>query len=346
MHIAKEFKIGIFAIITIAIFIFGFNYLKGKNILDRNNLFLIEYDNVDQLQNSSPVLVNGFHVGMVKSIYLKPSDYTKIVVEIEVLKEVKLPKTTLAEIFSTGMMGGKAINLKFNGLCSGEDCAKSGDYFTGTTKGLLASMMTVDQLEDYTNVLRTGVTQLLDTLSANLKNKDNEVGNSLRDLQASLQNLRSTTSTLDKLMSGSKNDIALTLDNLETISSVIRANTDQIKSIIANAEAFSGQLKSVDLPGTAAETKIAITHLKTTLTTADKALRDIGTITEKIKNSEGSLGMLVNDKSLVQNLESTARNLDLLLQDLRLNPKRYTRILSKRQIPYQLPAIDPAKSGN
>lgn len=342
---SREIKIGIFAAIAIAIAIIGYNYLKGKNLLGQNNTFFIEYGNVDQLQNSAPVLVNGLGVGMVKNIYLKPDDYTRIVVEIEVTKDVRIPKNTVAEIIATSIMGGKSINLKFEGVCSGEDCAKSGDYLAGVTKGLLDSMVGLDKLEDYTDVLRVGVTKMLDTISSQLKDKDNEVGKSLKDLQLTLQNLRSTTGQLDQMIAASKGDIIKILDNFEVISTSIKDQSDQIKNIISNADTFTGQLKDMDLKTTSNEANLAIANLKNTLATADKALADIAAITTKIKKGEGSLGLLINDKAFHENLNSALNNLELLLQDVRLNPKRYTRILSRKQIPYEKPQQDPGLEG-
>lgn len=342
---AREIKIGLFAIVAIVIAIVGYNFLKGKNLLDANNVFLAEYSNVDQLQISAPVLLSGLQVGMVKDIYLKKDDYSVIIVEIEVKKEIKIPKNALAQIISTGLMGGRSVNLKFEGICSGEDCAKNGDHLRGETKGFLDSMVGTDKLTQYTDTIRSGVTKILDTISVRLKRNDNEVGKSLEDLQVTLQNLRSTTTQLDQIVRSSKNEIVTTLDNLEAITATIRASNEQIKSIIDNTEKFSGQLKDVDLKNTADEARAAIANLKTTLATTDKTLAEATEMIRKIKNGEGTLGLLVSDKKLYENLQSTSKNLDLLLQDVRLNPKRYTRILSRKQIPYQAPAVDPAETG-
>ncbi|HMR43969.1 MAG TPA: hypothetical protein PKC40_09050, partial [Saprospiraceae bacterium] len=110
-------------------------------------------------------------------------------------------------------------------------------------------------------------------------------------------------------------------------------------------DTFTGQLKDMDLKTTSNEANLAIANLKNTLATADKALADIAAIATKIKKGEGSLGLLINDKTFHENLNSALTNLELLLQDVRLNPKRYTRILSKKQIPYQKPQQDPGLNG-
>jgi phospholipid/cholesterol/gamma-HCH transport system substrate-binding protein len=309
-------------------------------------LYYIVYENVEQMQTSAPVLVNGLVVGAVRDIYLKPDDYTKIIVEIEVNKIIKVPKNAIAQILTTSIMGGKAVNLFFENVCDGDDCAKNGDYLTGETKGLLDSMVGVDKVDDYMTALQKGVDRMMDSLSYSLKNKDNEVGKSLRDVQATLVHLRATSANLDQLLATSKGNITQTLDHLEAITATIRTSNDAIKTIFANTEAFSGQLKDMDLKGTTAEAKAAIANLKTTLATTDKTLAEVSGLIQKVRAGEGTLGKLLNDKTLYDNLNTTSHNLDLLLQDVRLNPKRYTRILSRKQIPYQAPVNDPVKEKN
>jgi phospholipid/cholesterol/gamma-HCH transport system substrate-binding protein len=206
-------------------------------------------------------------------------------------------------------------------------------------------MVGIDKVDDYMAALQRGVNMIMDSLSTGLKDKDNEVGKSLRDVQATLVHLRTTSANLDQLLAVSKGNITQTLDHLEAITATIRTSNDAIKTIFANTEAFSGQLKDMDLKGTTAEAKAAIANLKTTLATTDKTLAEVSGLIQKVRAGEGTLGKLLNDKTLYDNLNTTSHNLDLLLQDVRLNPKRYTRILSRKQIPYQAPVNDPAKEG-
>ena len=339
---SREVKVGLFAIIALTIAYLGYNFLRGKDLFSSNNLFFIEYSNVDQLQTGAPVLVNGLSVGSVKEVYLKPDDYNLILVEIEVRGDVNVPKTTLAEIVPTGLMGGKGIQLTFNGSCSGPDCALSGEHLNGAVKGLLDSYVGVKKLEEYTDVVQVGLTKVVDSLSNQLSQEDNQVGNSMRDLQATLQNLKNTTGQLNSMLAGSKNDIAMTMSNMTAISENLKQQNSQINAIIANAATFTGQLKGVDLAKTTNGANEAIASLETTLATADKAMTDLSALVNKVNNGSGTMSLLMNNPDLYNKLSSTSANLDFLLQDVRLNPKRYTRILKRKQIPYVKPEDDPA----
>lgn len=340
---AREIKIGIFTIVAIAILVVGYNYLKGKDLLSRTNTYYVEYTNVDQLQNSAPVLVNGLRVGMVQDVYLKPDDYSRIIVVLEVDNSIRIPKDAVAEILSTGLMGGKAVRLVFESLCEGDNCAQTGDYLKGVTKGLLDSMVGTDKVDEYLDVISKGVNDMVDSLSRGMEEGNSEVAKTFQDLQETIANLRSTTGRLDGLLARSGDQIVGTMDNLEKLTAGLRSRTEEIQRIIANADTLSGNLADLDLKGTSEQAGEAIANLKKTLASADEALSGVKSITDKINNGEGTLGMLIQDEALYRNLNKTTRDMDLLLQDVRLNPKRYTRFLSKKQIPYELPEEDPAR---
>lgn len=335
----RELKIGIFTVIAIIIAIFGYNFLKGKDVFAENNIYYIEYSNVNQLQTGAPVLINGLQVGSVLSVYLKAEDYKKIIVEIEVKRELKIPKTTFAVIESTGLMGGKAVNLVFENYCK-ENCANSGDYLTGGTKGFLGSMLAADDVKDYTRALGQGVGEIFDSLKMELNKEDSEVGKSLNDIAITLENLKRTTAELDRMMSASRKSIVVTMENLAAITGGIKEKNEQIQHILENVDTFTAQLTAMDLPNTMQNANGAIDKLTGTMSSADKAIADLDVVLTKIKNGEGTLGQIVNDKELYNRLNSASKNLDLLLEDIRLNPKRYTRILSKKQIPYEEPEKD------
>ena len=339
---SREVKIGLFAVIALTIAYLGYNFLRGKDLFSSNNLFYIEYTNVDQLQTGAPVLVNGLSVGSVKEIYLKPEDYNLIMVEIEVRGDVNVPKKSMAEIVPTGLMGGKGIQLIFNGRCAGEDCALSGEYLDGSVKGLLDSYVGVKKLQEYTDVVQVGLTKVVDSLSTQLGKEDNEVGNSMRDLQSTLQNLKYTTGQLNQMLAGSKGDIAATMANMAAISENLKQQNAQINTIMSNTAAFTSQLKGVNIGKTTEGANNAIASLETTLATADKAMKDLSGLVNKVNNGSGTMSLLMNNPDLYNKLSSTSENLDYLLQDVRLNPKRYTRILSRKQIPYKKPESDPA----
>jgi len=339
---SREVKIGLFAVIALTIAYLGYNFLRGKDLFSSNNLFYVEYKNVDQLQTGAPVLVNGLAVGSIKEVYLKPDNYSLIMVEIEVRGDLNVPVGSVAEIVPTGLMGGKGINLLFNGTCVSPNCAKSGSTLNGEVKGMLDSYVGVEKLTEYTGTLQNGLKNVVDSLSYELKKEDNEVGNSMRDLQATLQNLNALTGQLNSMLAGSKNDIATTMSNMATISENLKQQNAQINTIMANTASFTGQLSKMDLAKTTNGANQAMASLETTLATADQAMKEMASLMNKVSSGTGTMSLMMNNPDLYNKMVSTSENLDYLLQDVRLNPKRYTRILKRKQIPYEKPENDPA----
>ncbi|MDH3651763.1 MAG: MlaD family protein, partial [Saprospiraceae bacterium] len=117
---SREIRIGLLTIVAIAVLIWGYKYLLGQNLLKASNKYYIEYSNIDKLKPSDPVSINGFDVGTVQDIYLKPEDMKTIIVVIDVKSEVKLPPDTEAHLFNNGMMGSKAIRLEYEGVCAAD----------------------------------------------------------------------------------------------------------------------------------------------------------------------------------------------------------------------------------
>ena len=348
----NETKIGILAIIALSILIWGYKFLKGQNILSASTSIYAEYEHVQQLQNSAGIFINGFQVGVVKDIYLKPDDMKTIVVSMSIDRGVKIPKNAYATIISTSVMGGKAIRLDFDGPCSGDNCADNGDYLNGRIQGFLASVVgEPEELDVYVDKVTKGLSTALDTLSAEISdpNSDSAIAKSAQDIQAILANLNATTSKLNHFLSNSTAKMNSVLKNLESISANIAAGNNDIKTTMGNMATFSDQLKTMDLNATLSKTNkvmdnsaASIEKLSGTLQSADKAVAELSGIMTKMKAGEGTLGQLLVDEDLYTNLEKSTRQLELLLQDFRLNPKRYTRILSKKQIEYKKPQVDPA----
>lgn len=341
---ARETKIGLLAIISIGLVVWGFMFLKGKNLLTTDKVFYAVYDNVDQLLISNPVLINGYQVGLVTAVYQQPSDLQKIVIEMTVNKSVKLPKNTAAEIITTSVMGGKAVNLVYEGTCLDSDCAASGDTLIGVTRDLITSMVGVDNLKSIFETIEK-VNALLDTITGQATTGDGSFQTSISDIQGILGNLNSTTARLDRLMATSTGSITNSLKNVESITGNLQENNGQIASILANVDSLSAQLKEADLGATVKGANATIEQLQGSLTKIDEAVKGLNDILNQLKTDEGTLGMLINDKELYDNLNSAIKNVELLMQDVRLHPKRYTRILSKKEKPYEKPEDDPAFEG-
>ncbi len=339
----KETKVAIFSIITVALAIWGYKYLKGFNILSKNLVVYATFQRVDGLRVSTPILVHGLQVGLVSDIFQSPDDPNIITAEMHLDKGTTVPKTAIAAIVSDGPMGGTHIDLVFKGNCYGSDCVQDGGYLKGLTKGLLASMVTPEEVRLYVDQLNAGLKDMLDTLSDRLKNSE-EINKSVQDARITLANLHRTTDRLDKVMANSAGSVERSIKNIETITSNLKESNQQIKTILSNTEDITNDIKEADVQKLVGETKVTMQKMQSTLASSDKAIADLSALLQSLKSGDGALPMLLNDKEFAANLGVTVKNLDYLLRDLRLHPERYRRVLSKKKLKYEFDPLetDPA----
>lgn len=332
---SNEVKIGILAIVTLALSLWGYQFIMGRNALVSSNIFYVEYANVNQLQKGTPVTISGYQVGVVADIYLKPNDpELHVIVMLDMNKDVNVPKDTKATIVSTGFMGAKAIQLEYSQPCMPPNCAQSGDYLQGETKGLLKSMMGPDDAEQYVDILKSGLQEVIDTLNKEFLSEDSNspIALSIRDLQASMGNLKSSTSQLDQILRKSSGDIEGTMKNLNAITGTLKANNDKIKNILANAENLTGDLAEADLQKTLAEVKTAIGSLNTTLNSADSAIQGVTQTVSKLNQGEGTIGKMLQDDALYYELKTMSSSIDSLVTDIQERPYRYMPLKSRRKV--------------
>ncbi|MFK8103885.1 MAG: MlaD family protein [Saprospiraceae bacterium] len=335
---SNEVKIGILAIVAISLSIFGYKFLKGQNILTSSNIIEVEYNKIDQLAISAPVLINGFQVGVISNIYLKPTDVEKIIVVLNIRKDVKIHKDAIAEIYSPSVMGGKAIQIVNNDLCSGADCAQG--TIQGVTKGLMASMIGDENMDRYIGSLSTEFGEIMDTLNNKLSDPNGKgLARSFRNLDASLANLRSTTENIDRLVGRSTGKVGNILGNLESMTQSLTASNEDIRNLIKNASQFSAQLNDVDLGktmtkanGTIDNADVAIQKLQQTLEKSNEAMAEINALVKKVNNGEGTLGLLVNDQELYNSLTKTSNQLDAFLKDFKDRPYRYVPFKGRKRV--------------
>jgi len=349
----KEVKIGILAVIALLVVIFGLKFLKGQNAFSSKQTFYADFADVNKLTVGTPILIHGFQVGSVVDIYLKPSDPQLVEIELQVNKDIKVPKTAAVEIRDVGVMGAKAIFLTYD-IKALNDLAKSGDFLKGKTKGMLGSMLgDPAELQTYLTGIQQGAGGIMDTVVDYFKRLDHTqgVGLALTNLQHTIESLRLITGELNVLLHNSNSNLQATFANLNGITGNINNKNKEIASLLENLNSISGQMKSAGLDNTIQNANTTITtlndrmtDLKTTLDNIDNAINGITTVMNKVNKGDGTLGKLVNDNDLYLNLERTSKQLDLLMQDLRLNPKRYVNVsvFGKKQKDYNVPENDPA----
>ncbi len=331
---SNETKIGLLAIVAIAISIWGYKYILGTNLLSSSNVFYAEYDNVDGLTASSPVNINGLQVGTVKSLTLKPENL-RIVAELDIRNDIIVPKEAIAAITTTSVMGGKAVVLEFDKPCSGNTCAQSGDYLDGKVKGMLESMVGEVDVDSSIDKLKESALEISDTLMS----PNSDIGKSLQDLRLTMQNLKQTTDQLNRLMSNSQPKINSILSNLDGLSTSLNQSNADIQRVMSNAAAFTDDLKKADISGTVAnanqaigKTGAALTELKSTIQSANKAVDGIQTFVNTLNTSDGTLGKLIQSDELYNNLDKTLKSVEKLSTDLQDKPYRYVPFKSKRRV--------------
>lgn len=351
MKISNEFKIGLMAILVIALSVWGYTFLRGKNMLKAANIYYVRYTNIDQLAKSSPVLIRGYQVGTVSDIQLD-DDLTSIVATLDIERGIKIPKDAEAMIVNVSIMGGKAVELRVKGACTGDQCAQPGDFIEGRVKGLFDSLL--DKGEDGTlEKAKSTISDILKTLGDSLTSSKsgNELAKTFNNLSGLIENLSSITGTLENSMGKYDRHISASLQNVEAITGVLARNQEKIGKAIANLESLSRQLDEANLGATAksanklmTDAQVTVKELNTTVAEAKTSFTKLSNIMSDVQAGKGTLGKLLKDEKLYAHTLATTRNLELLLQDFRLNPKRYVNVsvFGKKQKDYMVPEDDPA----
>lgn len=351
--LSNETKIGILAIAAIALAIFGFKYLKGINVLKTSRTFKVRYENVDQLRTSAPVFVSGLQVGMVKQLYVDPKDGKTIIAELNIDTDIDIPKDAVATIVGLTLMGGKAIRLDNTHPCEGDGCARSGDFLTGAQDSFIGTLVgDPSELDPYFERMRIGLGSVVDSLAD--PNDPKGIGRSIVALNRSLENIALLTGKLNVFLDRTTSGFAATANNTAEITRGLRDSNKDIAATLANFSAISAQLKNANLDqgaqkaATALDTLVyAMNDLRQTLSVTESALSRVDTLAQGLSSGKGTAGKLLTDEALYNNLVDATRHLELLTQDLRLNPKRYTTVKLKvfgknKTKAYANPLDDPA----
>lgn len=294
---------GILASVAITVLILGYSFLKGMDLFSRDNEFYAVYPNIDGLTESKPVLVNGFKIGRVSKLTLAPNG--QIVAEFQINPDYKIPKNTTARLESTDLLGGKAIVFE---LGNSNSYAADGDTLTAfIQEGFMDQVKPIQKKADQ---IASRMDSILESINHTLNPKfQKNFDRSFESIANTLENLEHTSKKVNGLMDSESEKIAGILSNLESISANFKNNNQKISSIVANFEKISDET--------------AKANIGQTLSNAGQAVADLQTVISKINSGQGSLGLLVNDKQLYDNLAHAAENLDKLMIDLKAHPKRY-----------------------
>lgn len=350
----KEIRIGALAVIAIIGLIWGYKFVKGENLFSSSTTLLTKFDDVTLLSVSSPVFIRGLKVGTVTNIRLDEEDLTKMIVEFAIEGDYKIPKNAVVFMKSEGLVGGNVLAIDFDNLCTGPDCVEDRDFIKSKTFGIISSLVGEEEMENIAGTLKESVQGVMSELGN--PNSDAALDKTIRDLSTTMDNLAKMTAQTNKLLVNTNASITKTMSNMSKITSNLVENNDKITSILTNLNETTRQLNAAGVDKLVDNTNVTIAQAATTLKGLDATLAKANTsftelsdILNTVKNGDGSLTQLMNDKQLYNNLESTSKNMSLLLQDLRLNPSRYVKVSvfgGKNKDEYVKPANDPAFKEN
>ena len=293
--LSKELRIGMLVVISIVVLVWGINYLKGSNLFDSSRTLYALYGNIGGLQEGSSITVNGFKVGVVKKISLLTDKNYSLLVALSIEDNINIPSNSVSKIVNEDIMGSKGISLV---LGDSNINAEQGDT--------LASNMDRSLKEEVNK-------QILP-----LKNKAEQLIGSIDSIVTVITSVLSKDAreSLTKSLVSLDNTFTTMSQTMTKVNKIVDQNDERISSIIKNLEANNDEITNILKNFSELSDDIAKSNIKTTLASLNE-------ISKKISDSEGSLGMFINDKDLYLNLEKSSKELEALIKDIKLNPKRY-----------------------
>ena len=299
MKLSYEIKTAILVLSGIVLFIIGFSYLKSNDVFVSDRVFYAVYDDVEGVSKGTPVTISGFNVGSVQDIKFYKNT-SKLLLKFRVENDFTFSKNSVAQIYETGLIGGKALSVipKY-----GEQLAKNGD----TLKSSIAPGLT-ELVNDKLSPLQEKIESMVVSADSVLLSLNSVLNNEAKlEIQSSITNFSSTITDLKSSAS--------TLDNM------LNTNKNQINNIISNVNETSNELSNLS---------IVVDNLTQSSNSIEK-------IVNEISNGDGSLNKLIFEDDLINSLDAASKNINLLIKDLRLNPKRYVHfsLFGKKNVPYK-----------
>lgn len=299
--VSNETKVGALTVIAVVLLILGYNMLKGKNLINRSDVIYVRMSDAGTLEVSSPVKVKGVRIGNVYSIGSKDENVSEVIVAVNLDTKVNIPSNSVAAVASS-LTGTSALNITMG---DAREYVKEGDTILSvTTPDLLT------KLGNSADPVLANIKQAVDSLKLVLGNLNSvfDEGNKA-NLKAVIANLKNTSANLNTLLNSKDGALAKTLNNAEIFTTNLNKNNENLNKTIENFKNTSQKLSELEL--------------KETVTSLTKTVNQLQDVLDKINKGEGSMGLLINDKKLYNNLENTVRSVNILIDDLKTHPKRY-----------------------
>ena len=299
MKLSYEIKTAILILSGIILFIIGFSYLKSNDVFVADRIFYAVYDDVEGVSKGTPVTISGFNVGSVQDIKFYKNT-SQLLLKFRVENDFNFSDQSVAQIYETGLIGGKALSVvpKY-----GQRLAKSGDTLQSSIAPGLTELVNdkLTPLQEKIESMVVSADSVLIGLNSVLNNEAKfEIQSSIKNFSSTVADLKNSAGTLDELLN---------------------TNKSQINNIISNVNQTSNELSDLS---------IIVKNLSQSSKSIDK-------IVNEISNGNGSLNKLIFDDELINSLDAASSNINLLLKDLRLNPKRYVHfsIFGKKNQEYK-----------
>ncbi len=295
MRLSKEIKAAFFVLSTILLFIFGFNYLKGSSILDKQKTIYAVYDEVDGLLVGANVMINGLSIGNVTELDFLPNS-TKIIVTLKVKDKLNFSSKSTASIYETGVLGGLAISIE--PLFERESIVKTGDTLMSSVRPGLTELIN-RQIEPLSRQLQSTITSVdsIFTGASNVLNRQTqeEIKESISVLTSAINAIKNSSVIIEETLTSKNTQINNTIDNFEKISSNLSNVSDELNSF----------------------------GLTSLLSNLEVSVDGISSIVDKLDSDNSTLGKLINEDEVYNNLNSSIESLNILINDIKTNPKKY-----------------------
>ncbi|MDX2445389.1 MAG: MlaD family protein [Bacteroidales bacterium] len=304
MKIRTEVKVGIIAVVSIAIFVWGYNFMKGVNIARPSQTYNVVYQDINGLKKSNTVTLNGYKVGLVSDIHLMPNQTKNLLVKILLSEDFKIPINSTAVIYSVDLMGSQGIKLE---LSNESIMHKPGDTLAGIVQ---ASML--DLVGDELIPVKTKVENVLTSIDSVMSVVQYTFTPEFsKNINGTMQHLNRSAGALDTFLTADDGKFNNILTNLDSISASLKNNMDELNLIMGNVASITDSIASGDI--------------KELLTNLNSSTRDLHVLLSGINEGKGTIGMLATNDTLYYNLEDLTKSLDLLLIDLKENPGKYVK---------------------
>jgi phospholipid/cholesterol/gamma-HCH transport system substrate-binding protein len=306
--ISNEVKIGITAIITILVFIWVYNFLKGKDLFSKTSHYYVVYDKIGGLAESNPIEVNGYRVGVVQSVRFLDPVSGRLLVTLSVDKEFKLPVNTVSEITTASLIAGMKIQLVYG---NGPGTYSNGD----TIPGRLAESL-ITKVESELAPLKERISDLVSAIDSVIGSVNEIMDPQFKaNLRSGVASLSNTAKSIDEA------ELKATLENVNKFTQMLVENSDKLTSTFSSLENVADTLAAADIYN-------SVNNLKLSLEKASVLM-------ENLSNGQGTAGKLMTNDSLYTNLSNSLESLNLLLLDMKANPKRYVHfsLFGKKNIP-------------